>query len=289
METRIGLEALDVVTTLLSRTRAMHPTAGLYEAADLQWWWREPRSTDELPQLFWFEADGRPAAAAIATDWGKRISLDPMVLPGASADDLVAVMRAGLDHLAAHGHGTATLEIGPDATTLRAFLIARGFTSEGTAITEGWLDIDRRAPVTTLAEGYRLSSRADLAGSPHHMIEINGPDVEARLRQGSLYRPDLDLVVQDSAGAFASQGLFWFDPTTETGLVEPMRTEEQHRRRGLARHVITEGLDRLARAGARRVKIVWESDNAPAGDLYLDVGFVADRETEFLSGPTRAG
>ena len=34
---------------------------------------------------------------------------------------------------------------------------------------------------------------------PHHMINLkrNHPDVESRLRQTSLYRPDLDLVVHD--------------------------------------------------------------------------------------------
>jgi len=37
---------LEAVTALLQRVRSAHPTAGLYEAADLQWWWRTPRSTD---------------------------------------------------------------------------------------------------------------------------------------------------------------------------------------------------------------------------------------------------
>lgn len=68
-EHRLGLHSLEAVTVLLQRIRSAHPTAGLYEAADLQWWWREPRSTDGLPQLFWFDHLGRPEAAVITTGW----------------------------------------------------------------------------------------------------------------------------------------------------------------------------------------------------------------------------
>ncbi len=51
----VGLEYLEAVTTLLQRIRNAHPTAGLWEAADRQWSWRNPRATDGLPQLFWFD------------------------------------------------------------------------------------------------------------------------------------------------------------------------------------------------------------------------------------------
>jgi hypothetical protein len=45
---------------LLQRVHSVHPTVELLEAADLQWWWRTPRSSDNLPQLFWFDQLGRP-------------------------------------------------------------------------------------------------------------------------------------------------------------------------------------------------------------------------------------
>ena len=46
-EHRVGLDYLEAVTALLQRIRGAHPTAGLYEAADLQWWWADaaPRPT----------------------------------------------------------------------------------------------------------------------------------------------------------------------------------------------------------------------------------------------------
>ncbi len=65
---------------------------GLYEAADLQWWWRTSRSTDHLPQLFWFDRLGQPEAAVIATDWGDGVALAPIVMPDATADWVAHVM-----------------------------------------------------------------------------------------------------------------------------------------------------------------------------------------------------
>jgi GNAT superfamily N-acetyltransferase len=111
----------------------------------------------------------------------------------------------------------------------------------------------------------------------------NHPDVEPRLRQTSLYRPDLDLVVHDSHDRVAAYGLFWYDPETATGLVEPMRTEDDHQRRGLARHVLTTGVDLLAEAGAERIKICFEPGNPASSHLYLDTGFEPDRQTVVFS------
>jgi hypothetical protein len=76
-EHRVGIGYLEEVTTLMQRVRAARPTAGQFEAGDFQWSWRKPRSTDDLPQLFWFDNVGRPDAAAIATESGDAILLDP--------------------------------------------------------------------------------------------------------------------------------------------------------------------------------------------------------------------
>ena len=114
----------------------------------------------------------------------------------------------------------------------------------------------------------------------------NHPDLEQRLHQTSLYRPDLDLVVHDGRDRVAAYGLFWYDPATATGLVEPMRTEDEHQRRGLARHILTTGIDQLAEAGAVRIKICFEPGNPASSSLYLDVGFEPDRQTVVFSRRT---
>ena len=97
----VGLDSLHAVTALLQRIRNAQPTAGLYQAAELQWWRRDPRSTDELPQLFWFDGQGRPAAAVIATDFGDGSSavFEPTRRRGAGRGARGSCRSPGMDHV----------------------------------------------------------------------------------------------------------------------------------------------------------------------------------------------
>jgi len=284
---RIGVDYLEVATALLQRVRSVHPTKGLYEAADLHWWWRTPRSTDNLRQLFWFDDVGRPEAAVIATDWGDRIALAPIVMPDATPDLVAYVIERGLAHASESGFGVVELEVDRADDVMREVLVGHGFAIKEDGVVESWLATDARPEISLLHEDYRLSSRHDTLARPHHMIKRSGPNVEQRLLQTSLYRSDLDLVVHDSRGNPAAYGLFWFDPETATGLVEPMRTEDDHQRRGLARHLLTTGIDLLAEAGAVRIKISFEPDNPASSGLYPSVGFEPVTQTDVLSGRAR--
>ncbi len=103
---------------------------------------------------------------------------------------------------------------------------------------------------------------------PHPMTGRNGAEVEARLRTCSLYRPELDLMVRAPDGEVAGYSLYWADDVTGVGLLEPMRTEEAHERRGIASHMLAAGLDLLAACGCQRLKV---ANDIP---LYLRAGFV---------------
>ena len=89
----------------------------------------------------------------------------------------------------------------------------------------------------------------------------------------------------DGQGRGAAYGVFWLDPETATGLVEPMRTEDDHQRQGLARHVLTTGINLLFDAGADRIKIAWKQDNPAAHTLYTSVGFTSMRKCAVVSRP----
>ncbi|MBI5089346.1 MAG: GNAT family N-acetyltransferase, partial [Actinobacteria bacterium] len=239
--------------------------------------------TDDLPQLFWFDDAGRAEAAVIATDWGDRIALDPIVMPGSPGEWAGYVMERGLAHAAASGFGTIGLEVDRDDAVLRELLSGQGFEVQGDGMAEAWMAADVRPDVSPLCRGYRLATRLDTVDRPHHMVGRAGPDVAERLEQTSLYRRDLDLVVLDGDDRCAAYGLFWFDPATATGLVEPMRTEDDHQRRGLARHVLTAGVARLAEVGATRIKICFEPGNPASRTLYLSVGFEPVKQTVVLA------
>lgn len=68
-----------------------------------------------------------------------------------------------------------------------------------------------------------------------------------------------------------------------------MRTKDDHQRRGLARHVLTTGIDLLAEAGAARIKICYEPDNPASEGLYLSVGCEPDRQTVVYSRRASGG
>jgi hypothetical protein len=220
---RVRIRYLQEVTTLMQRVRAAHPTAGQFEAADFQWSWRKPRTTDVLPQLFWFDDAGRPEAAAIATESGDAILLDPIVMPDATPDWIVHVVERGLAHANEAGFDTVEFVIDRSDDVMADLLFEHGFTAMEDELVESWLSADTRPATSSLHSHYRLASRLDSLAAPHLMINRSGPNVEDRLYQTSLYRPDLDLLVLDSRDRVAANGLFWFDPETGTGLVEQMR------------------------------------------------------------------
>jgi GNAT superfamily N-acetyltransferase len=284
----VGMQALEAATTLLQRIRTSHPTAGLLEAADLQWWWRKPRPSDKLPQLFWFDQHGQPSAALVITDWGDSIALDPIMLPDATADWQRHVIERGLAHARSLNLDPVDLVLDRSDQTICQLASSLGFVSVETSslsVVSAWLAAADRPTISPLPEAYRLLSRRDTIGQPHHMIGRSGPELEQRLKQTSLYRPELDLFVLDHRDTVAAYGLFWFDPISATGLVEPMRTEDDHQRRGLARHLLTSGIELLAQAGAERIKICFSLENPVAQGLYLSVGFRPDRQSIAFSRP----
>ncbi len=260
-----GKSYLELATTLLQRMRLARPTGGVWEAADVQWWWRQERATDRDGQLFWLDDRGDPLAAAIRTDFGHGVQCDVLVLR-ADRDLERTVWRAAIGRSGAIGT-SAEFPVRLDDAGIDE-LVAAGFSpADGPGVIACWLDATGRPPIPPLPDGYRLLSRADTQDRPHPLIRRNGPDAADRLSTCSLYRPELDLVVEAPDGQTAGYGLFWADPVTSVGLVEPIRTEDEHQRRGIASHIVAAGLDRLAAHGCRRMKV--------GNDLsiYLRAGF----------------
>ena len=289
---RSGIEYLNTMTTLLQRMRNAHPLKGLYQAAELQFWWARPRSTDDLPQLFWLDDDGLPVAGAATIDFGdgsaSLLYSEPTsvfaFMPDTSPDFMSQAIARAIEHLGENGISKMEVENDPGDETLREVLFDHGFAvkQEG-VLSEALVSADDRPQVSELSDGYRLLSRSEMPGRPHHLKSPDAPDPEGRLQQASLYRSDLDLVVVDDADEVAVFGMFWNDPTTGVGVVEPMRTMDDHQQRGLARHILTSGMERLAEAGATRISIAFEPDNPASGHLYRSVGFETHRTNDLLT------
>ena len=265
-----GLHYLALATDLLQRARLAHPTAGLWEAADLQWWWRTPRPSDNVEQSFWLDGDG-PVAAVLLTDWGRAWACDPIFVPGVATSMLPVVWSRAINLIDSMKLKNVEVLARDDDPALLQLLGESGFApAEGQSATT-WMMAEQRPEPASVPEGFRLLDRPEAGRRPHHMVLRSGAEVEARLKQCSLYDPELDLAVEAPNGDAAAYGLFWFDPVTRVGLVEPMRTEDRYQRLGLARALLIAGLNRLAARGADRLKVGYV--NAAARNLYLSAGF----------------
>ena len=265
-----GHESLSLATALLQRARLASPDAGLWEAADLQWWSRMPRRSDALEQLFWLDGDG-PVAAVLLTDWGRAWGCDPILVPRAVGVSLGEVWERALEAISSLDLDAVEVLARDDDFELSRLLESAGFAA-GERSGMAWMDAADRPEVPALPAGFGLVDRRT-AGGPHPMRLRNGEQVAARLRRCSLYDPALDLAVVAPEGEIAGYSLYWLDPVTKVGLLEPMRTEDAFQRRGLARAMLAEGLERLAERGARRLKVGYATDAART--LYLGAGFRA--------------
>lgn len=265
-----GDQVLTLATALLQRVGLAETEAGVWEAADVQWWSRKARRSDDVEQLFWVDDDG-PVAGVLLTSWVDDVwQCDPIIVPGARSPSLNEVWAGAMVQVGRHAAGSFEVPVCDDDRRLGDLVDGAGLAA-GERSSIAWMNAADRPRVVGPPEGFVLVDRIQRPGTPHPMRHRNGDQVEERLRRCSLYDPQLDLAIETLDGRGAAYSLYWFDPVTKVGLVEPVRVEDEYHRRGLARAMLTTGIERLAVRGARRLKIGFES--APAAALYEGLGF----------------
>ncbi len=97
------------------------------------------------------------------------------------------------------------------------------------------------------------------------------PEHFARMEQAPLFRPELELMTQYRDGTLTSLCVVWYDEMTKTGMFEPVSTHPNHRRRGLGKAMLLEGLRRLQTLGAERAFVGSYGDERRA--FYHAAGF----------------
>ena len=265
-----GIEWLRHATALLQRVRISDPHIGIWEAADVQWWWRRSRASDQLEQTFWLDEDG-PVASVLMTEWGTKWQLDPVAIPDLVPTLVPTAWEAALHRMRKLRIVELEVLCRDDDDLMLEFLAAAGFEAAKESGGVTWRAAGTTTPVAELPNGYRITDRSLHPAQIHWLTRRSTPDLESRLAECSLYDPELDIAIQTQEGDIAAYALFWFDAATSVGLIEPMRTEEPHQRRGLARALIGEGLARLIARGAQRVKVGYSTEAARA--LYVNSGF----------------
>jgi hypothetical protein len=153
-----GLGRLNATTTVLQRARLADPLGGMWEAADVQWWWRRPRATDELALPVWFDEVG-PVAAAGLTAWDDTWQADVFAVP--SIVDEEDVWAATLEATAGHRGEALQVLVSEDAP-LAGLAMQSGFAMTDELSGTTWMDADQRPPVAPV-DGFKVGFATDAA------------------------------------------------------------------------------------------------------------------------------
>ncbi|MGC2034028.1 MAG: GNAT family N-acetyltransferase [Thermoplasmata archaeon] len=214
-----------------------------------------------------------PTAAVVLMNWGDRWQCD---LLSADYHDPAwpgEVWPRALEQVGTLSANPVELILRSDDHALIGLAEDAQFETSGGVGETAWMNADERPMVPDLLPGFALMDRSEGPNRPHPFVRRNGETITERLAECSLYQPTLDLAIYAPNGDVGAYGLFWADPTTKVGLVEPMRTEDAYRGLGLARHLLAVGLGRSAGAGCSRSKVSFDPVNEPARRLYLGAGF----------------
>lgn len=139
---------------------------------------------------------------------------------------------------------------------------------------------ERTLPKVVLAEGYHLRSTntgddqrmADILNAGFNRTIHTAAELHNFVTFSPSFRHDLNLVAEAPDGTFAALVGMTYDNINCVGIVEPVCTHPDHRRKGLARALISEGMRRVRALGAAYV-YVGTGDDAAANALYENVGF----------------
>ena len=129
--------------------------------------------------------------------------------------------------------------------------------------------------VRALGDESELPARSWLSWKAFHPDEpdekYQGWKWYKNVQRVPLYRRDLDIVAVAEDGELAAFCTVWFDDVTRTAVFEPVGTHPHHRKRGLGKAVMSEGLRRVQKLGATLATVSSYSPGAHA--LYESMGF----------------
>lgn len=238
----------------------------------------------------WHNVKGHLVAYAIL---GEDPSFDCQVLPeyewsGIEVEAL-AWAEARLTELRQHDAqlwgGNLVAGVRQDDAQHVAFLEQRGFRYRGEfaevnmlrALDEPIAEpmLPAGCQVRAVAETGEISKRAAAQREvwlPWAVGNISDDDY-AHLMQLPGYLRDLDVVTVTSEGVIAAYVNGWIDPVNRIGDFGPVGALPAHRRQGLTRAALLEGLRRMRAHGMERVCISTGVSNTPALRLYESVGF----------------
>jgi len=124
--------------------------------------------------------------------------------------------------------------------------------------------------IQSMADDNNLEKRCKAFGTGfNHPDPLEWPSLIAyeTLQNAPDYHKDQDIVVVSPNGEFASFCLIWHDEPNQLAILEPVGTQPEFRRMGLAREAVYEAIRRVAVKGVEKV-IVGSNQQ-----FYKSIGF----------------
>lgn len=257
------------------------------------WWWFANPDLEQLKleeNIFLWETESGEIAAALNPEGPGQafLQLHPEFNTPKLEEELIEVAEERLFTTTKENCQRLWVWVDSDNKHLQEILSRRGFQRverSGQQEVQHRRSLDKPLPeiqsvagytVRSLGDGLELLERCYASGLGFHNDDIHyardnrdHPEWYHHIQSAPLYRRDLDMVAVASDGTIASFCTIWFDDVTRTAYFEPVATVPAHRRHGLARAVMLEGLRRLQRMGCKLALVGGYSEAANA--LYLSV------------------
>ncbi len=243
----------------------------------------------ETDVFLWETPSGDLAAVLNSESRGwAYLQVDPRFRTPALEDEMVSVAEERLRTIGKSSGRPVLVVVAQDADAMRTELLAcRGYRRM-----EDWQEVPRTRdlslpiPDVPLAAGYGIRamrptdedarSRKEASWRAFHPDEPADTDFVGssyrHIECEPLYRRDLDLVAEAPSGEMAAFATVWYDDALRVCTFEPVGTAPEHRRKGLAKAVIAEGMRRAKDVGARVASVGGGgASNPPADGLYAEM------------------
>ncbi len=244
-----------------------------FTIGDLGYWLAQESADEPLhSSRLWFAND-----ALVGFVWPEPEFLDLIVHP-AHAAATTELLDWGEDWQRTNGHTEVGVRALDSDTAYAELLRERGYAPGDEAFSwYGVRELTSAPAAPTLPPGYAIrdSVDPDVLEELHRVAGAGRPVRAYRVVQAAAaYRADLDLVAVAADGTPVAFALTWFDEANAFGVFEPVGCSPDHRRRGLASALMTEGLRRLHALGATHALVANLESSVAADRAYRRLGFV---------------
>jgi mycothiol synthase len=283
---------LERVVALLARSWTPSGPFTLWYVGDVSWW---ERCDWGKSSFLWEDVRGELVAFEDSDRHGSyELLLAPDLVGTTAHEQIISEMEAqpreprsqrSLDD----GHRTF---VPGDQPTLAAFLEQQGYVRTAYSKVQFLRSLETPLDAAAVPEGFRIRP---LVGEEEIEARVAlhqacfgavTPERYRRVMGLCTYRRDLDLLAMAPDGSLAASCLLWLDTHNRVGQIEPIGTHPRHRRRGVGRAVILEGLRRLQSLGATTAYVRPDEATADLVRFYEACGFrIGRRDYLYLKAP----